>query len=139
MDIDKDVDKALVGARIRAERTLLGMSRAALGEKIGRTASAIGNYEVGKRELNYDLLNKIAAVFGVSLDYLLGLTPDRTGKAAQIQPREPAEDTMWTLIGKIVDALKEAENKGIISKEETVWMLRDVLSQVTFRIEKARE
>ena len=43
-----------------------------LAKKIGVTAGAIGLYEQGRREPDNLLLQKLASIFGVSVDYLLG-------------------------------------------------------------------
>lgn len=47
-------------------------------ELLGISRSTYANYEVGAREPNLALLKKMAMVFGVSADYLLGLSDDPT-------------------------------------------------------------
>lgn len=43
-----------------------------LAEKIGVAESTVSLYENGKREPSLDILKKIAKIFNVSTDYLLG-------------------------------------------------------------------
>lgn len=45
-------------------------------ELLGISRSTYANYEVGAREPNLALLKKMAMVFGVSADYLLGLSDE---------------------------------------------------------------
>ena len=47
-------------------------------ELLGISRSTYANYEVGAREPNLALPKKMAMVFGVSADYLLGLSDDPT-------------------------------------------------------------
>lgn len=61
-----------VGNRIRRYRLERGMSQAQLAEKAGRKRSAIGNYESGAREPDYDTLTALARALEVSVSALLG-------------------------------------------------------------------
>ena len=45
-----------------------------LAQKLGLSRSAIGMYEKGSREPDYETLEKIADFFNVDIDYLLGRT-----------------------------------------------------------------
>ena len=49
-----------------------GFSRAQLAEKLQVSVRLISYWENGKRECDFDMLIKIADLFGVSVDYLLG-------------------------------------------------------------------
>lgn len=48
------------------------MSRAELAEKLHVSARLISYWENGQRECDFDMLIKIADLFSVSVDYLLG-------------------------------------------------------------------
>ncbi len=63
--------------RIRQLRTMQGMTQAELAGKLGVSASAVGMYEQGRREPDSAVLKKMAAVFHVSVDYLLGDTQEQ--------------------------------------------------------------
>ncbi len=54
-------------------RTQSGLTQKQLGEKIGVTKSVISYYELQERVPSPEVLKKIAAVFHVSTDYLLGV------------------------------------------------------------------
>ena len=48
------------------------LSRAQLAEKLNVSARLISYWENGQRECDFDMLIKIADLFSVSIDYLLG-------------------------------------------------------------------
>ena len=56
---------------LRVENNL---SRAQLAEKLSVSVRLISYWENGQRECDFDMLIKIADLFSVSLDYLLGRT-----------------------------------------------------------------
>ena len=60
-----------MGNRIAQLRHKKGLSQAALGRKLGLSASAIGMYEQGRREPSSSILISLAKEFGVTTDYLL--------------------------------------------------------------------
>ena len=48
------------------------MTRVELAEKLNVSVRLISYWENGKRECDFDMLIRIADIFGVSVDYLLG-------------------------------------------------------------------
>ncbi len=60
-----------VGARIRAAREHLGLTQAALAEKVGVTRSAVAQWETGRAGQVGSHLAQIAAVLGVGVEHLL--------------------------------------------------------------------
>ena len=61
------------GIRIAKLRAAKGLSQAQLAERIGITKSMVSAYENSIRMPSYPVLIKIARVFNVSVDYLLGM------------------------------------------------------------------
>lgn len=53
-----------------------------IARHIGITQRCYQNYESGSRQADYDTLIKLSQYFGVSIDYLLGVTPDSVFTAA---------------------------------------------------------
>ena len=53
-------------------RKNLNLSQADVAKQLGITQQAYANYERGVREADYNTLNKLAVIFNVSTDYLLG-------------------------------------------------------------------
>ncbi len=60
--------------RLKTLRENSGLSQSALAQNLGVKQSTVGGWESGNREPNFDTLSKIADLFGVSADYLLGRT-----------------------------------------------------------------
>lgn len=59
--------------RLKALRTQAGMTQAMLAQQLGVTKSVISFYELRERAPSPETLVRIAQVFHVSTDYLLGL------------------------------------------------------------------
>ena len=58
-----------------------------LARKIGISRAALSHYETGKREPDFDTLNRIADFFHVTVDYLVG----RTNSPEQIMDQDVRE------------------------------------------------
>ncbi|MEG1141972.1 MAG: helix-turn-helix transcriptional regulator [Clostridia bacterium] len=65
-----------VGERLKYLRELKEYTQKDVANALGLESAAISKYEYGLREPNMDSLKKLATLFEVSTDYLLGLTPD---------------------------------------------------------------
>ena len=57
-----------------------GLSQQALADSIGLTRSAIGMYETGKREPDFETLEVFADFFNVNMDVLLGKSSEESRK-----------------------------------------------------------
>lgn len=62
--------------RLKELRTEKGFSQKALAEKLGYNQSMISFWENGVNEPTESAIRKTALFFGVSTDYLLGLTDE---------------------------------------------------------------
>ena len=82
--------KELFGQRLQALREQSGESRKALGAELDVSDVQIGYMETGQRTTTLEKLALICEHYGVSADYLLGLSdePRRSGGGA-----EPAGST----------------------------------------------
>ena len=60
--------------RIREQRKKKGMTQSQLADMIGGGLRTVNDYERGTRQPSYDKLLKLAELFDVSTDYLLGVT-----------------------------------------------------------------
>lgn len=69
---DNAPTKKFLAMNIYAERKRLRLSRTALAEKVGTNEANLGQYERGKRTPPIDIICKLADVFNVSTDFLLG-------------------------------------------------------------------
>ena len=66
------------GERVKKLRLSAGMTQEQLAERIWVTKAAISNYELSERNPSPETIIKIAGVFGVTTDYLLGLEDKRS-------------------------------------------------------------
>ena len=113
-----------LGNRIKELRENTGYSRQDLADRLGISYYTVSKYETEERKPDIDTLVKIASIFSVSLDYLLGrtdlpeaFTPDTF--AAKVAPElegysELPEEAKKTL----KDVLAFLYNKYGIKKEE---------------------
>lgn len=64
------------GERIKFLREKKGLTQKDVATKLGLEPAAISKYELDMREPNIEALKKLASIFNVSIDYLLGRTSD---------------------------------------------------------------
>jgi len=64
------------GDRLRALREEAGLTQAELGARLGINRATVSRYEKGEREPEQLTLKRIAQIFAVTLDYLLGLSTE---------------------------------------------------------------
>ena len=82
-----------LSARILQLRKEAGLTQTELGEKFGVVKSAISHYERGKSIPSDRIKKEMCRFFGVSMDYLLGLSDDRTlsgEEASNLSGMDPA-------------------------------------------------
>lgn len=70
----------LLGENLRKAREEKGLTQAEVAKLLDMSASAIGMYEQGRRDPDTDTLKKLAELYEVSTDYLLGCTDDPSPK-----------------------------------------------------------
>lgn len=69
--MDKNIDYAALGKRIKEKRISKKLTQEQLGEMCELSAAHIGHIERGTRILSVEVLFRIAQVLNVSVDYLL--------------------------------------------------------------------
>ena len=62
----------MIGLRLKKLREENNISQEQLANKLNVSASSIGMYETDKREPSDEIKTKIAKIFDVSIDYLIG-------------------------------------------------------------------
>ncbi len=68
--------KIILGERLKELREDRGYTQKQLSDKLGLNSVTYLHYEKEQREPPLSLLAEIAAFYGVSVDYLLGLNDD---------------------------------------------------------------
>lgn len=66
------------GDRLKTLRLQAGLTQKQLAERLGVTKSVISYYELLERSPSPDIIVKLAAIFHVSTDYLLGVKRTQT-------------------------------------------------------------
>jgi len=61
-----------------------GISQKEVAAKLGISQALLSHYEKGIRECGLDFLVRCAAFYGVSTDYLLGISPERSGSTIMV-------------------------------------------------------
>ena len=72
MEKYKDFDIKVMGQRIKELRVSKNMFQEELGEKVSIGQSTIAAYENGRARPSFEVLFKLAIIFDVSIDYILG-------------------------------------------------------------------
>lgn len=100
---------------LRKER---GISQKKAAAELGISQALLSHYEKGIRECGLDFLTRTADYYGVSCDYLLGRTPDRTGAMLTVEdlPDADPHSTDQVFKGSILATL----NKKLVANSLNV-------------------
>ena len=83
------------GMRLKELRTQAGLTQKQLADQIGITKSVVSFYELRERTPSPEVLVKLATVFHVSSDYLLGI---EKGRSIDITGLDPEDEKAVRLI-----------------------------------------
>ena len=134
MDITKDLNDILVmvmvmtkedkgfGNRLLALRKQHGWSQPELGKQVGTSGAIIGRYERSEITPSIEVAKKLADVFGVTLDFLVG---------DKVVPNILQDQKMLARWQEI-DALETAEQERILSVIDS--LIRDAKARQAYQI-----
>lgn len=66
------------GENLKKLRKGRNLTQQELGDRVGLTKAVVSKYENGMGEPSFDVLLRIARLFGVTTDYLLGMPESKT-------------------------------------------------------------
>lgn len=92
------------GLILKNLRNSTGKSQAEVAKLLGTSQQVYQNYEAGRREANYDMLIKLANLYNVSIDYLLGREqsePDEIENKMTVKEMEDDIVNRWLNLGEI--------------------------------------
>lgn len=89
------------GKRLRDLRKLNNYTQDELAKLVGVTAGAIGLYEQNRREPDNETVKKIATIFDVTIDYLLGF--DTVKEISHYNGTDPLKKEISNLVTDILD------------------------------------
>lgn len=90
-----------MGEKLRSLRIEKNLTQKQVADRIGLAISAVSSYESGSRYPTYDTLIKLARMFHVSTDYLLGIADKRNIDVTGL------DDENVGLISQLVDKLRK--------------------------------
>lgn len=70
--------------RLKDIRNKKGLTQKQLADKLGISSSTIGMYEQNNRMPSSEILSEMCNIFDVSIDYLLGRTPEKSSEVTDI-------------------------------------------------------
>lgn len=94
------------GARLKELRLKSGLTQKQLAAQIGITKSVISFYELRERAPSPEILIKLASVFHVTIDYLLGI---ENGKSLDISGLDSDDEKLVRLM---VETLRKKNQRN---------------------------
>ncbi|WP_408955790.1 helix-turn-helix domain-containing protein [Natroniella sp. ANB-PHB2] len=116
----------MIGKRIKKLRTESDLLQKELARDLNLTQQTISLYESGKRQPDYETIEKIADYFKVSVDYLLGRTDIKrpTENLNDIVPKGVLEllsaeelDFLWDAAKNKQQLMLLRESRGLTNKD----------------------
>ena len=89
-----------MGEKLKSLRIEKNLTQKQVADRIGLAISAVSSYESDTRYPSYDVLVKLARIFHVSTDYLLGITNTRNIDVTGLNDNE------IELVLQLVDTLR---------------------------------
>ena len=93
-----------MGEKLKSLRIEKNLTQKQVADRIGLAISAVSSYESGSRYPSYDVLVKLARMFHVSTDYLLGITDRRNIDVTGLNDNEIG------LVSQLVEMLRDKES-----------------------------
>lgn len=93
----------MLGQRICELRTALGWSQVQLAKRLGTAKQTVSNWENDNIQPSIEMLVRLAKIFGVTTDYLLGL---------EDVPRLNVEGVPQTVVAHLILLIDDFRQKG---------------------------
>lgn len=106
---------AALGRRITELRKSRGYTQAEFARKLGVSQQAVFAYEIGDRRTSVVILERIARLYAMSIDQVVGLAPERRIPWRRLSPRamrhaerlQNLSKTQQRFVVRIIDHLEE--------------------------------
>ena len=93
-----------MGERLRKLRKSKKLTQKQAADRIGIAISTLSGYEMEEKHPSYFILMKLARLYNVSVDYLIGMTENRTLDVSGLTEKE------INSLSEIIEVLKESKN-----------------------------
>ncbi|MCL2031284.1 MAG: helix-turn-helix domain-containing protein [Oscillospiraceae bacterium] len=108
----------MIAKRLKQLRGEAGLSQQSLGDKLGVSQQTVAGWEAGRTAPNRRYVARLVEIFGVTSDYFLGISDNRTGAGAD---GLPAPDYAYLHMARIL------RDEGITTEDlQTLLQARDV-------------
>lgn len=127
----------VLGNRLKRAREKKGYSQRDVAKWLGITSSSLSNYERGDRDPDTTILVRLADLYEVTTDYLLGR--DNINIKVDIDPEKV--ETMseaQRLVDELVQSLNQALADGVLT-EEQIKLSLDVARQTMLLMIEAKK
>jgi transcriptional regulator with XRE-family HTH domain len=81
--------------RLKELRKINNMTQAQLAEKLGVASGTVAMWETGKREPNFDMLEKLSDVFDRNIGYIIGRSNDAS--SVKLTEEDMEQMARWTI------------------------------------------
>ena len=80
MSKDKNKKKGAIGSRLRLAREIAGLSQAQVAKMLSLHRPSVSEIEAGRRKVSAEELSKLAEIYDVKLNWLMGLDTGENDK-----------------------------------------------------------
>lgn len=120
--------QSVIGARIKFLRARDGLTQRELASKLHIGNSTLSQYETGDRMPGIDMQRKFAQYFGVSVDFLVGLTDDQTPAPDRASDDPPPANPQYLEAVQYLDGLSDEGMASALRCLQAIKALDDVKS-----------
>ena len=96
-----------LGTKLRELRRKQNWTQSQVAQRTGGTASVVSAYENGIRQPSYEVLIKLARLYNVTSDHLLGISGRRLPDSQYLISLDGLTPAKISLVLQLIDALKE--------------------------------
>ena len=96
-----------LGTKLRQLRQERQWTQGQVAKQIGVTASIVSAYETGIRFPSYEALIKLARLYGVSTDYLLGVSTKKSIDSQHLVSLDGLTPAKISVVLQLIEMLKE--------------------------------
>lgn len=93
--------------KLRELRVEMELTQGQVAKRIGITSSVISAYENGIRQPSFDSLIKLAYLYGVSSDYLLGISDRKAVEPRNLVSLEGLSPSKISIVKQLISELRD--------------------------------
>ena len=116
---------AIFAQRLKDLRKSIGLTQSDLSKKLGLGRTAVSNYETSRTMPDPITLSELSKLFGVSTDYLLGNTNNKSEIVHTTNELESHDKFMKNLEVHFMDASERDRDKIYRDISELYWKYKD--------------